>query len=168
MPQNVSQTDDKETAAWEETQKRAVQQLPHYSSPRERRPLWNWIVLGVLFTTFCGLPGGFVGIHLLLTPPGHGRDARKAEGVQLMQSAANFFRVEYSRTKDFAEASEKFRQERESGAWSGDYYSVDPVVFELSGEFDFEITCSPSDGWTEGKGHMAFSRSSGNSTFWWD
>lgn len=54
------------------------------------------------------------------------RDARRAEGTQLMQSARDWCRTTYAKKGTFdAEAVAAFGVEHATNQWKGNYYSVD-------------------------------------------
>ena len=92
------------------------------------------------------------------------RDARRAEGEQLLGSARDFCRVEYSKTStpptSLAAAG--------TGAFVGKYFQVTGAPGAGSGSFDASLSATPvAAGSSDGTGTMFFIWASGNSSISW-
>lgn len=93
------------------------------------------------------------------------RDARRAEGEQLMGSARDFSRVEYSKAgvapANLAGAG--------TNAFKGKYYTVDqtagPAASGVAG-YDVKLQATPTSA-TDGTGTIHFVWTSGNSSIQW-
>ena len=124
---------------------------------------------------FLSRPGIWVGTIIvglalfLLSVPlmtgGGCRDARSAEGEQLMGSARDFCRIEYSKTGDFSEVVKQLQLEVDKGSFRGKYYGVEArmVAVDSNTARVYAFPENPQDRF----GVMEFHWSSGNSTIEW-
>lgn len=88
------------------------------------------------------------------------RDARRAEGEQLMGAARDFCRVTYSKTGSAANVSAPFTAEVATGAFDGEYFEVQtyvPATPQLN---------ATSTG-TDTAGNITWQWASGNSAIAW-
>lgn len=137
-------------------------------------------LLGILATPvrvlrwFGRNPGGIlavvvVGMLLLLLMPicgGSTRDARRAEGEQLMGSARDFCRVQHSKEKSFEEVYAALEQEIATGSCAGKYYGVEARIVRLDAD-TARIYVYPTSR-ADGFGSMDFKWATGESTFHWE
>lgn len=131
------------------------QQWPpqYYAPPKRGMPGWAWVLIGCggLFVVFI-----IVGILALAAIPlitSNTRDARRAEGEQLMGSMRNHARVAYSKY------GQPFDSLADAGITEDDrlgrYYAVnDEIGLEIP--IHGEITCTPLESSTDGNGNMLF------------
>lgn len=123
-----------------------MQQYPYYPPRKKGMPGWAWavIILGILFI---GVPM-ILGILAVIAAPAittNTRDARRAEGEQLLGSARDYLRVSYARTNSDRDAFAAFTQQAASGEFDGIYYNVDRMPrLSSSPGYDAELTCSPT------------------------
>ena len=134
---------------------------PYY--PPQKRGMPGWaialIVCGVLFVV---MVMGLAAIPLIVS---NDRDARRAEGEQLMGTARDYLRVEYSKTGD---ANGTLRGFRGGPEFQGIYYQVDSTASRSSKPgFDGTVTCSPRKSQSDGRGTLNFAWGSANSEITW-
>lgn len=94
------------------------------------------------------------------------RDARRAEGEQLLGSARDFCRVEYSKTSTVPANLNGAG----AGAFTGKYYAIDQSAAPGSGtgSYNASLQAAPvATGSTDGTGTMYFIWASGNSSISW-
>ncbi|MCZ7605279.1 MAG: hypothetical protein M5U25_04260 [Planctomycetota bacterium] len=138
-------------------------------------------LLGILATPvrvlrwFGRNPGGIlavvvVGMLLLLLIPisGHGgsRDARRAEGEQLMGSARDFCRVQHNKGKSFEEVHAALEQEVATSAFAGKYYGVEARIVRLDAGTARIYVYPTNRG--DGFGSIDFKWDTGESTIRWE
>jgi hypothetical protein len=138
---------------------------PQYYPPQKKgMPGWA-IALIVCAVLFVVMIMGLAAIPLIVS---NDRDARRAEGEQLMGSARDYLRVEYSKTGNANDTYQKFRQEAGRHTFEGKYYRVDPNPGPSQNMgYDARVTCSPNRSSSDGKGAMDFNWADGNSTISW-
>ncbi|MCB9894780.1 MAG: prepilin-type N-terminal cleavage/methylation domain-containing protein [Planctomycetes bacterium] len=88
------------------------------------------------------------------------RDARRAEGEQLMGSARDFCRVEYSKNGNASAVTAPFGVQVANGAFAGKYYSVNTYATTPS-------VLATASSTSDGNGLMTWVWASGNSTISW-
>jgi hypothetical protein len=97
---------------------------------------------------------------------GHtGRDARSAEAEQLLGSARDFCRVEFSKTGDASTVVEALQEEVDRGTFRGKYFGVEARMVAVNSDTArvYAFPASPSDGFAM----MEFHWKSGHSRFEW-
>ncbi|MEZ5992524.1 MAG: prepilin-type N-terminal cleavage/methylation domain-containing protein [Planctomycetota bacterium] len=95
------------------------------------------------------------------------RDARRAEGEQLLGSARDALRVEYSKTNT-APATPFAPASMTQTNFTGSYFKVDAAYGTAAGGFDQAVKAvGIAAGNPDGVGTMSFLWSSGNSTITW-
>ena len=94
------------------------------------------------------------------------RDARRAEGEQLLGSARDALRVEYSKTNT-APASVFAPASLSVGNFTGSYFKVNDAYGTAAGGFNVGIEAVNVTGTADGTGTMSFKWSSGESTLSW-
>lgn len=139
-----------------------MQQMPYYPPQKQGMPGWAWalIICGIVVVLM------IVGIMFLAAIPlmtSNSRDARRAEGEQLMGSAKGEARVAYSRE---GEAPDTFSSIGALHVLQGRYYSVDDRIQTLGGD-QARITCSPTES-GDSKGSHEFHWNSGQGKLYWD
>lgn len=115
-----------------------------------------WCVVIALVLLILGLP--------LVTSSGG--DGRRAEGDQLLGSARDFARVEYSKSGEFGNVQESFQQRVANGEFEGCYYSLGSIVVPI-GKDRARIYVYPTHP-GERPGYIEFEWRSGNSEIHWD
>ena len=145
-----------------------MQQQPYYPPPKQGMPGWAWgliIGCGVLFVVFVGMFFLMAGV----ASSDRSVEAERAEGEQLMGSARDFLRVEYSKTASPEKAFRAFTTFSAQGAFDGYYYRVDPSARSVAnGAYDAQVTCSPTSAAHEpSHGQMQFQWASGQSQIYW-
>ena len=89
------------------------------------------------------------------------RDARRAEGTQLMQSARDYARVEYSKAGEWSTlAGDNFDDQMDSDQWTGNYYEVTAITTPA---VDATITATANNA-DDGDGTLTFQWASGESS----
>lgn len=147
-----------------------MQQYPYYPPRKKGMPGWAWalIILGFLFI---GLPLilGILAVAAVPLITTNTRDARRAEGEQLLGSARDFLRVEYSKTASDREAFSSFAQMAGTGEFDGVYYTVDRTPSPArSPGYDAELSCSPTpQAHDPSKGFVVFRWADGSSQLSW-
>ncbi|MCA8935346.1 MAG: prepilin-type N-terminal cleavage/methylation domain-containing protein [Planctomycetes bacterium] len=94
------------------------------------------------------------------------RDARRAEGEQLLGSARDALRVEYSKTNT-APASVFAPASMTAANFVGSYFKVNDAYGTAAGSFNVGITAQNVTGTADGTGTMSFYWTSGESTIAW-
>ena len=89
------------------------------------------------------------------------RDARRAEGEQLMGSARDYCRVEYSKNGNATAVTTPFGTQVTNGAFAGKYYAVNTYT---AGTPSVTATATST---SDGNGLMSWAWASGNSTISW-
>ncbi|MCB9894186.1 MAG: hypothetical protein H6839_07050 [Planctomycetes bacterium] len=145
-----------------------MQQQAYYPPRKKGLPGWAWgLIIGGL-VLFCGLPVLALAAIPLITS--NTRDARRAEGKQLLFSARDAARIEYSRTGVNPGTFSSFSN---PGDFAGMYYSVDDPIkatgisTRSGGTSSAEITCTPRS-ISDGRGRVEFEWTSGGGTVVWD
>jgi len=92
---------------------------PVSKSPKRRVVTILVAVVGVLFLLWLAAP---------CTVVSNTREARRSEGEQLLGSARDYCRVEWSRTGDIEKVREMLTTEVRAGTFSGKYFSVAPEL----------------------------------------
>jgi hypothetical protein len=150
-----------------------IQQQPYYPPQKKGMPGWAWGLIVGAIVLFCGFP--VLGILLLPLVTSNTRDARRAEGEQVMGVARDSARVQYSKT---GQNPGKFSSFMSTYELSGHYYNIDDPIRDITtggrspsgfggGHAKAEITCTPVTP-SDGKGRCEFSWSDGNSQIRWD
>ena len=150
-----------------------MQQQPYYPQQKKGMPGWAWVLIicGVVFI-LCPIGGIFVLAAIPLVAS-NTKEARKAEGEQMMGMARDAARVEYSKTGSNPGTFSSFMSTFEL---SGIYYNIDDPIRDVttSGPAGFgggykkaEITCTPVTP-SDGKGRCEFSWADGNSQIRWE
>ena len=127
----------------------------------------NWdrdITKPLLLTIVAGILAGVAGVVYLLNSSGGGRDARKAEGEQLMGSARDASRVGYGKNGSCEEAEVALKSA--AGGFMGSYYYVLPQLISVN-QKTARIECVPKPGIEGPTGYMEFSWESGYTTVHW-
>ncbi|MCA8915817.1 MAG: type II secretion system protein [Planctomycetes bacterium] len=93
------------------------------------------------------------------------RDARRAEGEQMMGAARDFCRAEYAKTGNTSNVSTAFGVQAANGAFSGKYYSV--PTFAASSTVAGMDASVQTNAAADGQGRMDFSWESGAASFSW-
>lgn len=114
------------------------------------------VVLALLALVILGLP---------LTTTGC-RDARRAEGEQLLGAARDMLRVEHSKTEDAGRMEAAFKNSVKRGDFEGSYFNVSTWVVPTS-EKGARIYVYPKDS-RERIGYMDFEWGSGSSQIHWE
>lgn len=143
-----------------------MQQYPYYPPPKKGMPGWA-IALIIGGVALFILPiFALAAIPLITSNTG---EARQAEGEQLLNSARDYLRIEYSKTMEDRDAFAAFATYHRSGAFDGQYYRVDPTpTLVRGGRYNAQITCSPTPAAAGGKrGQMQFAWVSGESELTW-
>ena len=139
-----------------------MQQMPYYPQQKQGMPGWAWalIICGLLFVFM------IVGIFALAAIPlitSNTRDARRAEGEQLLYGARDFARVEFSK---MGKNPGSFSSAGSPNDFDGKYYSVDDRIQDLSRE-KARITATPTTA-SDGKGTLDFPWASGGGRVKWN
>lgn len=99
------------------------------------------------------------------------RDARRAEGTQLAQSARDWCRIEYSKRGSWdGTAGAAFATEQGTGQWTGNYYNVTAVT-DNGANADITAVATSNPGTTASGGDgdctLNFQWASGESSISW-
>lgn len=140
-----------------------------YGVPQKKgMPGWAWalIICGILFIGLTMI-FGILAVAAIPLITSNTRDARRAEGEQLMGSAMGFTRVAYAKTGQPDEAFRAYEMEAMSGNFDGKYFRVDSVG-PSSGSNDARVTCAPTQSVSDGHGRMDFRWADGGSQITWD
>ncbi|MEZ5993983.1 MAG: hypothetical protein R3E76_16740 [Planctomycetota bacterium] len=143
-----------------------MQQYPYYPPPKKGMPGWA-IALIIGGVALFILPiFALAAIPLITSNTG---EARQAEGEQLLGSARDYLRIEYSRYGNDREAFAAFANYHRNGVFDGTYYRVDPRPTTINNAgFNVQITCSPTPASSGGKqGQMQFAWASGEYRTTW-
>ena len=165
MQSNVSDSkQQQESGDWRATA------VTHWSPPIEPEVDWldrffrifNTVVIG-------GIILGAITVILpsLLGHSGHG-DSRRAEGEQLLGSARDFLRVEYSKMGSVDLIRERFADEIDAGAFTGQYFQISPDIepAPIGATAHTSPTRESYEG--DGTGSITWEWRSGNSTITWE
>ena len=121
-----------------------------------RNPL-QWVGVAILA----------VGLLLFLAPmvrQGHAYDGR-AEGEQLLGSARDYVRIQYSKTSNMAKATYLFEQEVDHGTFKGHFYGMEARMVAVNSD-TVRIFAFPEK--PDGRyAVMEFQMASGNSSIEW-
>lgn len=146
-----------------------MQQYPY--SPPQKKGMPAWAIVLIVVGILIFVVPFVIGLGAALIMPSvvsNTRDAQRAEGEQVMGSARDFLRVEYSRTGTESPAFQLFTQTASTGTFDGLYYKVDREARTVnSPRFDAQVSCSPVPGEAEGHGQMQFQWETGNSETTW-
>jgi hypothetical protein len=142
-------------------QQYGMQQQPYYPPQKKGMPGWAWGLIVGCVLLFCGVPVLALAAIPLITS--NTREARRAEGEQLMGSARDATRVQYSKTGTSPARLSQFTQ---LYMFEGEYYRVDDNIQATSA--NATITCSPIMTATDGKGRIEFAWATGESKVRWD
>ncbi|MCB9894812.1 MAG: prepilin-type N-terminal cleavage/methylation domain-containing protein [Planctomycetes bacterium] len=93
------------------------------------------------------------------------RDARRAEGEQMMGAARDFCRAEYAKTGNTSDVATAFGVQAANGAFSGQYYSV--ASFSASSTVAGMDASVQTNVAADGQGRMDFTWESGTAAFSW-
>ena len=93
------------------------------------------------------------------------RDARRAEGEQLLGAARDFCRTEYAKTGSAANVSAAFTTQIGTGGFSGNYFQVTGFS-DTSGVAGMDASVSTNAS-PDGTGTMDFTWESGAAAFTW-
>ena len=130
--------------------------------------LFDWlfrIAFGGLMGVICVFAAIF--IFLILFSSGGHHDSRRSEGEQLMGSARDFVRVEYSKHGKAEATREPFRKAVESGKFTGKYFSISPDLrFQLN---TATLQTAPGEDYNsaDGTGYITFEWALGKSAIDW-
>jgi hypothetical protein len=128
----------------------------------------NWnrdITKPLLVTSGLGLLACLAALAIFIarTPAPHGRDARKAEGEQLMGAARDACRIAYAKHDSIEAARARLAQAKEE--FGGEYYYVSPTLVRID-EKTWRVDCIPTGG-TGPSGYLTFRWDTGNSEYGW-
>ena len=140
-----------------------------YGMPQKKgMPGWAWVLI-ICGVVFIGLPMilGILAVIMMPAITSNTRDARRAEGEQLMGMARDFTRVAYSKTGDANQAFQIFEVDRSKGLFDGTYFNVDSVGHS-TGAFDARVTCVPTQSVSDGHGSMEFRWTDGSNQIRWE
>jgi prepilin-type N-terminal cleavage/methylation domain-containing protein len=93
------------------------------------------------------------------------RDARRAEGEQMMGCARDYCRAEYSKTGNAADVTAGFTAQAASGNFTGEYFAV-ATYSETSSVAGMDASVQTNAA-PDGTGTLDFSWESGKSQFTW-
>ncbi|MCZ7605578.1 MAG: hypothetical protein M5U25_05770 [Planctomycetota bacterium] len=147
-----------------------MQQYPYHPPRKQGMPGWAWALI-IMAVLFIGLPM-ILGILAVIAAPAittNTRDARRAEGEQLLGSARDYLRVEFAKTNRDRDAFMAFMLKASSGDFDGIYYTVDrtPGQARRPG-YDAEVSCSPTEkAHDPSRGFMVFRWQDGSSQTEW-
>ncbi|MCA8916991.1 MAG: hypothetical protein KDB90_16495 [Planctomycetes bacterium] len=141
----------------------------HYNpSNVEEVGLFTWLFRIAFTALVVGLAGlSVIVVVLVLFGPSGQHDSRRSEGEQLMGSARDFLRVEYSKNGSSEATREPFRHAVAKGEFTGKYFSVSgDIVFNGEGG---TIHTEPGQSYksVDGTGYMTWDWRSGNSLIDW-
>jgi len=152
-------------------------QQGYYGPPPKRgMPGWAWALIIVGILLFCGVPILVLAAVPLITS--NTREARRAEGEQLMGVAVDRARVYYARNGAspgrFSAIPDLY-----AGELDGIYYKVDDPITDVGGSSGrgfggyggsskAKITCSPVQTQSDGRGTTEFDWAGGNKQMSWD
>jgi hypothetical protein len=151
-------------------QYQGMPQMPYYPPPKKGMPGWAiaLIVVGVLF--FFIIPILALAAIPLLTS--NTRDARRAEGEQMLGSLRGLVRITYAKQGTHTGIRTLTGSENIGGCGAspmelrGKYYVVrDNVESRMSGA---RLTCDPTTSQSDGSGHVDFEWSGGEGRYTWD
>ena len=139
-----------------------MQQMPYQPPRKKGLPGWAWgLIIGAL-VLFCGFP--LLAILAIPLITSNTRDARRAEGEQMMGFARNSARIEYSKT---ASNPGTFSSFADPADFAGKYFRVEDQIRSKS-EAAAEITCVPQQTTSDGKGRLEFDWSHGMGKTTWE
>lgn len=147
-----------------------MQQYPYHPPRKQGMPSWAWALI-IMAVLFIGLPM-LLGILAVIAAPAittNTRDARRAEGEQLLGSARDYLRVEYAKSGRDRDAFMAFMLKASGGDFDGLYYTVDrtPGRARRAG-YDAEVSCSPTEkAHDPSRGFMVFRWQDGSSQTEW-
>lgn len=142
-----------------------MQRYPYYPPQKSGMPGW---AIALIVCAVLVIPVGILALAAIPLITSNTRDARRAEGEQLMGTARDYLRVEYSKSGMESEAFRAFSSMASTGAFDGLYYNVDRTARPVSSpSFDAEVTCSPVKGQSDGHGQNQFRWADGSSQTTW-
>jgi hypothetical protein len=139
----------------------AMQQQPYYPPKKKGLPGWAWgLIIGAV-VLFCGFP--VLGLLLVPLVTSNTREARRAEGEQLMGSARDLCRVQHQKA---GTAPKRLSAISRPGEFIGLYYQIDDAIESTSTQG--KLHCSPMQSPSDGRGHIEFKWQDGSSSIRWD
>lgn len=147
-----------------------MQPMPYYPPQKKGMPAWAWVLIvgGVLFAFLIVAILALAAIPLITS---NTRDARRAEGEQMMQSAMGQARIAFAKTNfppgRLTGSTDMGGADISPMELEGKYYRVDDAVGgdEEAGELRCSPVSTPSDGngmlefrWTDGQGKITWGR----------
>lgn len=144
-------------------------QVPYYPQPKKGFPTWAivLIVVGVLF--FFVIPIMAVAAIPLITS--NTRDARRAEGEQMLGAMKDLARVTYSRLGRHQDIQTLTGPVGQGGCGAspfeltGKYYTVEDRV--VGNPTHGKLTANPNQGKSDGTGQVEFNWASGQAKYSW-
>ncbi|MBZ0135047.1 MAG: hypothetical protein K8I27_01585 [Planctomycetes bacterium] len=128
-------------------------------------PGWAWgLIIGAI-VLFCGFP--LLAILMIPLITSNTRDARRAEGEQLLGSGRDMARIEYSKKGAAPVSFSRFEMPIQPSMLTGKYYRVDDAIHAKPGG-SAEITCTPQQTMSDGTGRLEFVWSHGMGQIRWD
>lgn len=146
-------------------QQQPYPQQAYYPPQKKGMPGWAWgLIIGAI-VLFCGFP--LLGILAIPLITSNTRDARRAEGEQMLGSAKGQARIQFAMVNEKPQTFSSFMDQMDLMDLTGQYYRVDDSIRAKPND-KAEITCSPLQTDSDGTGHMEFGWASGNSRVSWD
>lgn len=142
----------------------------YYPPPKQGMPGWAWVLIGCGGLAVVFIIVGILALAAIPLVTSNTRDARRAEGEQMMGTARNQARVAYSRTGRPVMTLTGDAQMGGAGVSAHDligrYYTVNDAIRSL-GSDQAELSCVPNQS-TDGVGRTRFSWNQGGYDIRWE